>query len=116
MGGHYSAAYRTITNAAVPPDQDHAADEQQHADHARQIDLALGEAEPAEMIQCHRGQHLAGDQERDEGGGAELRHEKDRKRDQILVAAGYRVIRVTDRQLKHEPLAVIARIAQALRN
>jgi predicted transcriptional regulator of viral defense system len=32
-----------------------------------------------------------------------------------LVAAGYRVIRVTDRQLTQEPLAVIARIAQALR-
>jgi very-short-patch-repair endonuclease len=41
--------------------------------------------------------------------------EKDRKRDQMLVAAGYRVLRVTDRQLLDEPLAVIARIAQALR-
>jgi very-short-patch-repair endonuclease len=39
----------------------------------------------------------------------------DRKRDQILVAAGYRVIRVTDRQLLDEPLALIARIAQALK-
>jgi very-short-patch-repair endonuclease len=40
--------------------------------------------------------------------------ERDRKRDQRLVAAGYRVIRVTWRQLVGEPLAVIARIAQAL--
>jgi Protein of unknown function (DUF559) len=40
--------------------------------------------------------------------------ENDRRRDQILVAAGYRVIRVTRRQLIHEPLAVIARLAQAL--
>jgi very-short-patch-repair endonuclease len=47
--------------------------------------------------------------------GHRLAFEKDRKRDQILVAAGYRVIRVTDRQLLDEPLAVIARIAQALR-
>jgi very-short-patch-repair endonuclease len=47
--------------------------------------------------------------------GHRLAFEKDRKRDQLLVAAGYRVIRVTDRQLKDEPLAVIARIAQALR-
>jgi very-short-patch-repair endonuclease len=41
--------------------------------------------------------------------------ENDPKRDHILVAAGYRVIRVTDRQLLDEPLAVIARIAQALK-
>ena len=47
--------------------------------------------------------------------GHRLAFEKDRKRDQILVAAGYRVIRITDRQLLDEPLAVIARIAQALR-
>lgn len=41
--------------------------------------------------------------------------ETDRKRDQIMVAHGLRVIRVTDRQLKHEPVAVAARIAMALR-
>ena len=40
--------------------------------------------------------------------------ERDRKRDQRLVAAGFRVIRVTWRQLVGEPLALIARIAQAL--
>lgn len=40
--------------------------------------------------------------------------ERDRRRDQILVAAGYRVIRITWRQLRDEPLAVLARIAQAL--
>jgi very-short-patch-repair endonuclease len=40
--------------------------------------------------------------------------ERDRRRDQILTAAGYRVIRITWRQLTQEPLAVIARIAQAL--
>ena len=48
------------------------------------------------------------------GHGHRLAFEKDRKRDQILVAAGYRVLRVTDRQLLEEPLAVIVRIAQAL--
>src|SRR5579884_3787155 len=41
--------------------------------------------------------------------------ENDRKRDQVMVAHGLRVIRVTDRQLKHEPVAVAARIAMALR-
>ncbi len=40
--------------------------------------------------------------------------ERDRRRDQTLAAAGYRVIRVTWRQLVEEPLAVIARIAMAL--
>jgi very-short-patch-repair endonuclease len=40
--------------------------------------------------------------------------ERDRKRDQRLAAAGYRVLGVTWRQLEHEPPAVVARIAQAL--
>jgi very-short-patch-repair endonuclease len=40
--------------------------------------------------------------------------ERDRRRDQILVAAGYRVIRITWRQLVNEPIAVAVRIAQAL--
>lgn len=40
--------------------------------------------------------------------------EEDRRRDQILVAAGWRVIRVTWRQLVNARLAVAARIAQAL--
>jgi very-short-patch-repair endonuclease len=40
--------------------------------------------------------------------------ERDRKRDRTLVAAGYRVIRITWRQLTDEPLAVIASVAQAL--
>ena len=47
--------------------------------------------------------------------GHRLAFESDRKRDQVLVAAGIRVLRITDRQLKHEPIAVAARIAQALR-
>jgi very-short-patch-repair endonuclease len=40
--------------------------------------------------------------------------ERDRRRDQRFVAAGYRVVRVTWRQLQNEPFAVIARVAQAL--
>ena len=47
--------------------------------------------------------------------GHRLAFETDRKRDQMLLAAGYRVLRVTDRQLKYEPVAVAARIAQALK-
>jgi very-short-patch-repair endonuclease len=40
--------------------------------------------------------------------------ENDRRRDQTHVAAGYVVVRITWRQLQHEPLALAARIAQAL--
>ena len=40
--------------------------------------------------------------------------ENDRRRDQVHAAAGYVVIRVTWLQLRHEPLAVLARVAQAL--
>jgi very-short-patch-repair endonuclease len=40
--------------------------------------------------------------------------ERDRRRDADLSDAGFRVIRVTWRQLVEEPLAVVARIARAL--
>ncbi len=46
--------------------------------------------------------------------GGRASFEADRRRDQVLVAAGFRVIRVTWRQLTEEPYGVIARIAQAL--
>lgn len=47
--------------------------------------------------------------------GHRLAFESNRKRDQILLANGLRVLRVTDRQLTNEPIALVARIAQALR-
>jgi very-short-patch-repair endonuclease len=40
--------------------------------------------------------------------------ERDRLRDQRLTAAGYRVLRITARQLDTTPEAIVARIAQAL--
>ena len=40
--------------------------------------------------------------------------ERDRRRDRTLIAAGYRVIRITWRQITDEPLAVLTSIAQAL--
>ena len=46
--------------------------------------------------------------------GHRQRFERDRRRDQQLVAAGYRVVRVTWIQLRDEPIAVITSIAQAL--
>jgi very-short-patch-repair endonuclease len=46
--------------------------------------------------------------------GTRQAFENDRRRDQVHAANGYLVIRVTWEQLQAEPLAVIARIAQAL--
>lgn len=40
--------------------------------------------------------------------------ERDRRRDQVLIAAGYRVIRITWIQLRDRPIAVITSIVQAL--
>ncbi|MEA2213357.1 MAG: hypothetical protein QOF83_3305 [Solirubrobacteraceae bacterium] len=40
--------------------------------------------------------------------------EKDRRRDQVLIAAGFRVIRLTWRQLRDEPMALAVRIGQVL--
>jgi very-short-patch-repair endonuclease len=48
------------------------------------------------------------------GHGRREAFETDRLRDQRLVAAGYRVIRITARQLDQSPFAVIARLAQAV--
>jgi very-short-patch-repair endonuclease len=44
-----------------------------------------------------------------------LAFDANRKRDQVLLSHGVRVMRVTDRHLGGEPVAVAARIAQALR-
>jgi very-short-patch-repair endonuclease len=41
--------------------------------------------------------------------------ERDRRKDAALTAAGYTVIRITWRQLKDEPLAVVALVARLLR-
>lgn len=46
--------------------------------------------------------------------GSRHAFENDRKRDQILTALGYTVIRITWHQLEHEPYRVIATIAHAL--
>jgi very-short-patch-repair endonuclease len=46
--------------------------------------------------------------------GSAVRFESDRRRDAELVAAGYRVIRVTWRRLVAEPRAVLVQVAQAL--
>jgi very-short-patch-repair endonuclease len=40
--------------------------------------------------------------------------ERDRRRDQLLVGKGWRVIRITARQLTYEPERVVATLATAL--
>ena len=46
--------------------------------------------------------------------GSREAFERDRKRDGAYVAAGYRVLRVTWRQLVEEPAAVVATVAAAV--
>jgi very-short-patch-repair endonuclease len=46
--------------------------------------------------------------------GSRLRFETDRSRDTALLAAGYRVLRFTWRQLSEEPEVVAARLAVVL--
>ena len=50
-----------------------------------------------------------------QGHGHRLAFESNRKRDQVMLAAGLRTLRVTDRQLTNEPIALTARIAQTMR-
>jgi len=47
--------------------------------------------------------------------GTPMAFQRDRKRDQILVAAGYRTARVTWAQVRDEPTAVVNRIARMLK-
>ena len=50
-----------------------------------------------------------------QGHGHRHAFEDNRKRDQIMLANGLSTLRVTDRQLTTEPIALVARIAQSQR-
>ena len=50
-----------------------------------------------------------------QGHGHRHAFDGDRKRDQVMLANGQRAMRVTDRHLTREPVALVARIAQTLR-
>jgi very-short-patch-repair endonuclease len=50
-----------------------------------------------------------------QGHGHRNAFERDRKRDQVMLANGLRPMRVTDRHLRQESVALVARIAQSLR-
>jgi very-short-patch-repair endonuclease len=61
-------------------------------------------------------QKLAIETDGEETHGTPMAFQRDRLRDQILIAAGYRTARVTWRQVVDEPTAVVNRIARMLRS
>ncbi|HEY2333588.1 MAG TPA: DUF559 domain-containing protein [Solirubrobacterales bacterium] len=62
-----------------------------------------------------REQRLAIETDGEQTLGTRAAFQRDRWRDQILVAAGYRTARVTWKQVRGEPTAVVNRIARMLR-
>jgi len=60
-------------------------------------------------------QRLAIETDGEETHGTRAAFQRDRKRDQILTAAGYRTARITWRQVVDEPNAVVHRIARMLK-
>jgi len=62
-------------------DKDDAGDQQGRAGDADRADGMDREAQHTEMIEDHGAEHLAGDQEREEGRCAELRNQENRKAD-----------------------------------
>jgi len=60
-------------------------------------------------------QRLAIETDGEETHGTRAAFQRDRKRDQILTAAGYRTARITWRQVVDEPHAVVNRIARMLK-
>lgn len=60
-------------------------------------------------------QRLAIETDGEETHGTPMAFQRDRKRDQVLVAAGYRTARVTWDQARDEPTAVVNRISRMLK-
>lgn len=60
-------------------------------------------------------QRLAIETDGEETHDTRVAFQRDRKRDQILTAAGYRTARVTWAQVRDEPIAVVNRIARMLK-
>lgn len=61
-------------------------------------------------------QRVAIETDGEETHGTQIAFQRDRWRDQLLVAAGYRTARVTWAQVRDEPNAVVDRIARTLKN
>ncbi len=73
------------------------------------------EGHPLEIDLLWEKQRLAIEADGEETHGTRAAFQRDRKRDQILVAAGYRTSRVTWAQMRDEPIAVVNRIARMLK-
>ena len=60
-------------------------------------------------------QKLAIETDGEETHGTSMAFQRDRLRDQVLIAAGYRTARITWRQVQDEPAGVVGRITRMLR-
>lgn len=74
----------------------------------------LLDGEPAEIDLLWEKQRLAIETDGEETHGTPVAFQEDRRRDQLLGAAGYRVARVTWRQAEDETAAVVERIRRML--
>ena len=72
------------------------------------------DGEPVEIDLLWEEQRLAVETDGEETHGTPVAFERDRRRDQLLGAAGYRVARVTWRQAEDETAAVVARIKRMI--
>lgn len=78
------------------------------------VKLRVDGGPPLEVDLLWRAQRLAIEADGEETHGTRSAFQEDRRRDQRLVAAGFRVARVTWRQAEGEPAAVTARIKRML--
>ena len=74
----------------------------------------LSHGSAAELIGREK-QRLAIETDGEETHGTQIAFQRDRWRDQLLVAAGYRTSRITWAQIRDEPNAVVNRIARMLK-
>lgn len=78
------------------------------------VKLRIDGGRPLEVDLLWRDQRLAIEADGEETHGTRNAFQEDRRRDQRLLAAGYRVARVTWRQAEAEPSAVAARVIRML--
>jgi very-short-patch-repair endonuclease len=82
----------------------------------RQVYIDPGDGEPPVRVDfCWRAQKLVVETDGGRYHRTPRAFESDRRRDQRLTLAGWRVLRITWRQLRDEPQRIAAMIAQALR-
>jgi hypothetical protein len=64
------------------PDQHDTPDKQRDADQTRRVNRTLGQAQPSEMVEGDRTEHLPGDEQRKERHGADLWHKENAEADE----------------------------------